>query len=172
MSHLPFSLPGFDIKRVLVLENTVVIQAVATCSTALCPSCQHASQRVHCYYTRSPRDLPSSGRAVQLKLLVRRFRCQNVQCPRLTFSERLPEVVAVSAQRTVRLSSATLRLFAIALNAQLASRLLNEGGMPTSSDTLVRLAKQIPVLSKEVPKALGVDDFGATRSYVCSCKDS
>ncbi|GHO48676.1 ISL3 family transposase [Ktedonospora formicarum] len=162
MSHLPFSLPGFDIKQVLDVENTVVIQAAATRSTALCPSCQHISQRVHSYYTRSPRDLPSSGRAVQLKLLVRRFRCQNVQCPRLTFSERLPEVVAVSAQRTVRLS-ATLRLFAIALSAQLASRLLKEVGMPTSSDTLVRLVKQSLVSLKEVPKALGVDDFALRR---------
>ena len=41
---------------------------------------------------------------MQIQLQVRRFYCANGACPRVTFVERLPTVVAPSARRTVRLA--------------------------------------------------------------------
>ena len=53
------------------------------------PTCGGISLRVHSRYTRTLADLPLSGRSVQLKLLVRRLRCDRAPCTRRIFSERL-----------------------------------------------------------------------------------
>jgi hypothetical protein len=46
-------------------------------------------------------DLPWAGHPVTLQVWVRRFRCGNRQCPRRIFAERLPELAAPHARRTV-----------------------------------------------------------------------
>lgn len=162
MSHLPISLPGFQIEEVTCCENIVTVTARATNSTASCPSCGHIATRLHSYYLRSPQDVPSSGLSVHLKLRVRRFRCQNEDCLRQTFAERLPELVAVSAQRTVRLTR-LLQAFSLALSGEAGARLLTTVGAPISADTLLRLVKfsQLPIV--KTPKAIGVDDFALRR---------
>jgi len=86
-------------------EATVVVYASAQQRTASCPRCQYLSQSIHSYYSRSPQDLPISGKTVRLVLRVRRFRCQNPGCQQRTFAERCPEVVAPHAQRTKRLTA-------------------------------------------------------------------
>lgn len=109
MFTIPFSIPGFEMQQVTCAETTMIITARATSPTAVCPACQQRSHRVHSYYRRSPQDLPVREQAVHLILHVRRFRCQNRQCPQQTFVECLPEVVPRYARRTTRLG-ATLSL--------------------------------------------------------------
>ncbi|GHO82577.1 transposase [Dictyobacter formicarum] len=140
----------------------MIITARALAATAVCPTCQYISHRVHSYYTRSPHDLPMSGQTVQLSLHVRRFRCQNQACQRQTFVERLPEVVSPRARRTIRLNG-TLTLFAMVMSGQAGSRLLNQIGMVTSADTLLRRAKHLNEPAVTVPLVLGVDDFAFRR---------
>lgn len=89
----------------------MVISAHSVQTQAACPACLILSERVHSYYTRTPKDLPLTNKAVRLILSVRRFRCLNKQCSRQTFVERLPEIVAPYAQRTIRLND-TLKIFA------------------------------------------------------------
>jgi transposase len=101
LSHIPFRLPGFEIQQVTFGESTLIVVAVARSSAAVCPTCSQSSRCIHSYYMRKPRGLPISGLSVYLHLHVRRFRCQNELCAHQTFSEQLPEVVAVSAQRTL-----------------------------------------------------------------------
>jgi transposase len=139
-------LPGFESEEVACGESIVTITARATTPTADCPSCGQMATRIHSYYQCSPQDLPSSGLSVHLQLRVRRFRCQNEDCPRQTFAERLPGLVAVSAQRTLRLTK-LLHAFSIALSGEAGARLLAEVGAPTSADTLLRLVKgsQLPI---------------------------
>ncbi len=162
MSPLPFSLPDFEIEQVWCGEASLTITARATKPTAICPSCQQVSHRIHSYYRRSPQDLPISGQTVHLLLQVRRFRCQNRQCPRRTFAERLPEVLPAHARRTARLE-AILDLVAVALSGQAGERLVNEMGMPVSADTLLRFAKRSGPTSPRGPRILGVDDFAFRR---------
>src|SRR5579864_2431943 len=100
MFFLPFQLPGFAVTQVTDGETSMVVYATAQQVTASCPRCQHSSQSIHSYYSRSPQDLPISGKTVRLVLRVRRFRCQNPGCPQRTFAERHPEVLASYAQRT------------------------------------------------------------------------
>src|SRR5258707_9667424 len=101
---IPFELPGFEIESVEEYKDAITITARSTKLSAPCPDCGQLSQRVHSYYIRTPNDLPCSGRPVRLKLQVRRFRCLQANCRRKTFVERLPQVVALHAQRTQRLT--------------------------------------------------------------------
>ncbi len=162
MPTLPFSLPGFAIEQITTLRTILTITACATRLTAVCPSCQHVSRRVHSYYTRSPQDLPVSGHMVHLVLRVRRFRCLNPACPRQTFAERLPDL-PVSARQTTRLAK-LLDCIAVVLSGQAGERLTEQLAMPVSADTLLRRAKkQVPALP--TPRVLGVDDFAFRRGH-------
>ncbi len=161
MRTLPFSLPGFELQQVSCGEATLTITARAISPEAVCPSCQRISHRVHSYYSRSPADLPVSGQRVQLVLHVRRFRCQNRQCQRHTFAERLPDL-PVSARQTARLAT-ILESIAVVLSGQAGSRLTAQLAMPVSPDTLLRRAKKAASSSHPTPRILGVDDFAFRR---------
>jgi hypothetical protein len=171
LHSIPFSLPGFEVTEVISTAEQLIICATSRSVEAACPACHEASQRVHSYYQRSPRDLPVSGRAVQLRLHVRRFRCLNVQCSQHTFAEPLPDLIAPIARRTNRLT-VLLGVYAIQSGGEPGARLLKAGGIATSPDTLLRLAKVERDEPQAVPRIIGVDDFGATRGRTCSCKDS
>lgn len=158
---LPFLLSGFEIQQIVRGETILTITACATSPTAICPSCQQISHRVHSYYTRSPQDLPISGQIVQLVLRVRRFRCQKRQCQRRTFAERLPDL-PVSARQTARLGT-LLDCIAVVLSGQAGSRLTDQLAMPVSADTLLRRAKKAAPSSRPTPRILGVDDFAFRR---------
>lgn len=158
---LPFSLSGFEIQQVSVGETMLTITACAISPTAACPSCQQIAHRVHSYYIRSPQDLPISGQMVQLVLRVRRFRCQNRQCQRQTFAERLPDL-PVSARQTARLAT-ILDAIAVVLSGQAGSQLTEQLAMPVSADALLRRAKKAAPSSRPTPRILGVDDFAFRR---------
>jgi transposase len=164
MFSLPFQLPGFVVTQITNGESGVIVYAVAQQARASCPHCQHPSCSIHSYYSRSPQDLPISGRMVRLVLRVRRFRCQNPGCPQQTFAERCPEVVAPYAQRTKRLT-ASITHFGGEVSSEPAARLLGHLGILVSPDTLVRLTKRTSQEPSSVPEALGVDDFAFRRGH-------
>jgi transposase len=159
---LPFTFAGFEIQHIVSDENLLTITACALRSTSACPSCSQASTHVHSYYTRSPQDLPISGRPVRLVLRVRRFRCPNPQCPRQTFAERLSQL-PVSARQTSRLG-VILESIAVVLSGQAGSRLTEQLAMPVSADTLLRRAKKKGP-TPPTPRVLGVDDFAFRRGH-------
>ncbi|MBA3533759.1 MAG: ISL3 family transposase [Ardenticatenales bacterium] len=155
---LSFLLPGFHLSQVEVHEQHIEILAERCLRQASCPACQVASERVHSYYARHPRDLPLGGHMVRLCLNVRRFRCLNAACPQATFAERVPELVAVGARRTQRLTE-TLRALAFAQGGEAGARYGAKSGLLVSPDTLLRLIRQTPVPDISTPRVLGVDDF-------------
>jgi transposase len=161
LQTLPISLRGFEIQQIIRSETSLSIRACTTNSTAVCPSCQQESHRVHSYYTRSPSDLPISGQCVQLVLRVRRFRCQNQECQQQTFAERLPDI-AVSARQTTRLGK-ILESIAVVFSGQAGARLTEQLGMPVSADSLLRRAKKTASTSLPTPRILAVDDFAFRR---------
>ncbi|NWJ46748.1 MAG: transposase family protein [Chloroflexi bacterium] len=85
MITIPFNLAGFSFNRFYQNDSKLLISANATSREAACPICQTLSNRVHSYYTRRPKDLPVTDKAVRLLLAVRRFRCVNPVCPRHVF---------------------------------------------------------------------------------------
>jgi transposase len=162
---IPFELPGFRISSVMNSDERLIIRAEAKNGRARCPDCQVLSRAIHSHYLRSPRDLPVSGKIVRLVLAVRRFRCRNGVCSRKIFCERLPRVVAVSAQQSVRLAAALEKL-SLALGGQAGARQSAWLGMPTSPSTLLRCLRHGDVPPPRPPRVLGVDDFALRRGRV------
>jgi transposase len=101
------ALPGCRIRHVARYgANNLHIAAEARRDAARCPGCGRPSEAVHSRYLRRPANLPSLGREVRLELRMRRLCCRNPVCPRRTFAERLPALIAPRAQRTARLAAA------------------------------------------------------------------
>lgn len=90
------------IDEVTVEGKELLVQVRATKSVVACPLCAHSSAKVHGSYTRQPADLPCGEYTVRLQLHVRRFLCQNTHCPRKTFAEPFPDLIAAYARRTTR----------------------------------------------------------------------
>jgi transposase len=155
---LPFDLPGFEVSQVNEYEELLVIHASSTAMEAICPDCAQVSGRIHSYYTRSPHDLPCSGRRVQLRLGVRRFRCSNTTCPRKTFVERIPQIVPVHGQSTTRLTS-VLGAVALEVAAEAGARIPRHLNIPMSADTMLRIMRQQSDEPMPTPRVLGVDDW-------------
>ena len=155
---IPFELSGFVIDAVQEQEDYLTIRARSTATQAKCPDCSMVTQRIHSAHHRQPHDLPNSGRSVRLYLEVPRFCCVNEQCPRCTFVERIPEVVPLHAQRTQRLTD-TLKSVVLETSAEAGARLSRHLKMTVSADTLLRIARAIPLEKHPTPRVLGVDDW-------------
>jgi transposase len=139
-------------------EQSIIAVVATTSSEALCPLCEYRSARVHSRYVRLVADLPWAGWAVRLELHVRRFFCQNKECVRQIFTERLPSVVAPYARHTTRLGD-LFTLIGFALGGEAGKRLVDGMGLETSPDTLLRLIRGEVEKPAPTPRVLGVDDF-------------
>jgi Transposase len=96
---------------------------------------------MHSRYERRLLDLPSHGRAVQMRVTIRRFRCAEPGCRRRIFAERLGDAVAGrSARRTSRLEL-IVRHLGIALGGRPAAALARRLMLPVSKDTLLRVVR-------------------------------
>src|SRR5919202_631539 len=158
MNDLHF-LPGCRIREVSRADPSCIhIHAEARQRSARCPDCSKPSQAVHSRTLRRPADLPCLGREVRLALAVRRLYCRNPACPRQTFVERLPGLIAPHAHRTLRLAAAQGRV-GVALGGEAAGRMLRHLGMPASGDTVLRLVRRLPLPRCPAPRILGVDDW-------------
>ncbi|AYO86427.1 ISL3-like element ISMex10 family transposase [Methylobacterium brachiatum] len=152
-------LPGCRLVRVARDGPTALtLVAEAKPDHARCPTCRAISTSVHSRYRRRPADLPASGKAVRLQLEVRRFYCCDPACPRRTFAERFPKLLARHAQRTRRLAGAQART-GLALGGQPAARLLAHLAMPSSATTLLRTIRGVPLPKAPRPCVVGVDDW-------------
>lgn len=83
---------------------------------------------------------------------------KGARCPRKTFRERLPALVAPGARRSHGLRAA-LEAIGFALGGEAGRRLAATVGMPTSGNTLLRLVRAAPPVEVEPPRALGIDDW-------------
>jgi transposase len=162
---------GLRIDHLCAESTDITIVAVTTARTARCPLCHHHGHRVHSRYRRRVADLPCAGRAVALIIHARRFFCPTTDCPRKTFRERLPALVAPGARRSHGLRAA-LEAIGFALGGEAGRRLAATIGMPTSGDTLLRLVRIAPPVEVEPPRVLGIDDWAwrkATRYGTILC---
>ena len=135
---------------------TIVVKTVFPHSS--CPLCGNDSRHIHSRYMRRTADLPWQGVSVKLELHTRRFRCDNALCPRRIFCERLPQVVAAYARKTVRLNDA-LRFIGFLIGGEAGARAAVQLGMGVSPDTLIRRVRQATVPLMPTPRVLGVDDW-------------
>ncbi len=150
----------------LEVSPRLITAHVSTISPeALCPLCQCRSEKVHSRYVRLVADLPWMGWAVRLELHTRRFFCQNTECARRIFTERLPTFIAPYARRTMRLSDVFI-LIGFAVGGEAGKRLVEGMGLSTSQETLLRLIRNISEKEYSTPRVLGVDDFSFRRGCI------
>lgn len=138
--------------------DSIAIVVKTTLPHSLCPLCGRDSRHVHSRYVRRIADLPWQGVSVKLELHTRRFRCDTDLCPRRIFCERLPQVVATYARKTVRLADA-LRLIGFLIGGEAGARAAVRLGMGVSPDTLIRRVRQTVMPVTVTPRVLGVDDW-------------
>jgi len=154
-------LPGPSCLRLTTLsanDTDISLELTATRIVVACPSCTLESSRIHSLYQRTVADLPWAGVPVTLQLHVRRFVCRNPACPRATFSEPLPEVVAPSARRSVRLANEQRQL-GLQVGGSVAARIAQRQGMPASPTTILRLVRRTRLPDAATPTVLGVDEW-------------
>ena len=149
---------------VVTLEEIVADDAGVTLvlrarrPTACCPVCDHPAARAHSWYTRRLADVPWQGLAVCLRLRTRRWFCDNPDCARQIFTERLPTIALSHAQRTRRLATIILA-FGVAVGGLPGARLLGALGIDVSGDTLRRAVGGAALPDAAAPRVLGVDDW-------------
>lgn len=141
---------------------TLLVQSVA--AAACCPRCGYASGRVHSRYRRRLLDLPWLGKPVRIHLTVRRFFCQDPDCSRQIFAERLPTLSMAHARTTLRLRESHCRI-GLALGGEAGARLATRLSMPTSADTLLRRIRSAPLPPAAAVRVLGVDDWAFRKGH-------
>jgi transposase len=146
-------------------EDSLILSISSTLSHACCPKCGNASYRVHSQYQRSLMDLPCAGRSVWLEWTVRRFFCDEPNCPQLTFTEQLPEIGFRYARQTKRLLEQK-RNIAFEVSGEVGQRLSGKLEMPMSGDQALRLVRNSPEKTDCSPKVLGVDDWAYRKGQV------
>jgi len=149
-----------DQVRMLYDCYTVVLRSVAP--SAACPLCSQPATHIHSRYQRMIADVPSGGCQVVLSLLVRKFFCQNSQCPRRIFAERLHEVVRPRARMTLRFCAA-LEAIGFATSGEAGARLATLLGMPTSPATVLRRIKAASSPAFKKVTQVGIDDWAFRR---------
>jgi transposase len=140
------------------------LQAVVASTQTMvqCPICRQSSRRVHSRYQGTLEDLSLAQYRLTLQVKVRKFFCLNTACPRRIFTERLPEVAAPWARKTMRFVQ-QLQQISLALGGAAGSQLVQQLGYRVSGSSLLNYLKQLCLPPIEVPKHLGVDDFAFRR---------
>lgn len=133
--------PDLAIEQVIQEQQQIILEVRSLTLHSCCPLCLSPSERAHSQHQRTVADLPCGGLRVTLRLTVRRFFCDNDQCLRRIFVERLPELLLPHAQMTNRLREA-LRALSFATSAQAATRLAPHLGMKSSPTTFCAIKKR------------------------------
>lgn len=156
-------LPGFNLLRLeheeIDTENHHLTLNVASTQTLVqCPLCANPTTRIHSRYERTLLDLPCVNYSLTLVMQVCKFFCDNSDCIRRVFTERIPEVTLPWARKTSRLGQ-QLQKMGLALGGAAGARLCHQIGIVVCGSTLLNHLEKLSLPEFAVPKILGVDDF-------------
>jgi transposase len=154
---------GLVVEAMEAEPRRLTIMARSARSDAACPDCGQSSRQVHSQYGQQLLDLPAHGRAVTVRVRVRRFRCGAAACPRMTFTEPLGDQVAArSARRTSRLQDVVYCL-GVALGGRPAVPVAGRLMLPVSRDTLLRTVRRRTAKPDMPVQVIGIDDWAWRR---------
>ena len=151
-------LAGVVVQEAEIAQDRLVIWARARAGEGVCPRCGQSSGRVHSGYQRRLADTPAGGRAVVIRLSVRRFFCDRAECPKKTFAEQVPGLTVRRGRRTPPLARA-LTGIALALAGRAGARLAALLDHGVGKNSLLRLVMALPDPEPGVVRVLAVDDF-------------
>jgi transposase len=151
-----------EITEIETIDDVFTITAHCTRKYPCCPLCGTPAQRFHSHYIRRITDLPSSGKRVCLRVLVRKCFCDVSTCVRKITASRLTPFVEPLARVTTRLFR-VVQAIGLATGGMLGARLAERLGISTSWMTVLRRIMALPIEPVRQVRELGIDDFGATR---------
>src|SRR5260370_413752 len=155
---------GMEIDQIQITQTGLVVEVASTTPSSRCPLCLEPSSHIHSYYHRTLKDAPCVGRQLQLSLTVRKFLCQNSDCSRKVFTERIPDVAEPWARMTTRLKE-QITSIGLATSGKAGVRLGDRLGIETSRNTTLRRIMEIPDDARASVVYLGIDDFAFRRGY-------
>lgn len=144
--------------------STITLTLTSRSCPAPRPLCSRRAKRTHSWYQRALADLPWGKHVVAVQLRVRKLFCDNAECQRRIFTERLPGIAAPWARKTARLSE-RLAAIGLALGGAAGARLSRNMGLTTSRNTLLRLVRRAPMPLRVTPAVLGVDDWAMRKRF-------
>ncbi len=101
---------------------------------------------------------------MKIRLRVRRFFCDNAECRRRIFTERLAPAIVPYARRT-RHAESLLASLGLANGGRAGAPLARRFGLPVSPNTLLRILRRQPERSAPTPRVLGVDDWAWRKGH-------
>ena len=116
-------------------HGSILIDAFSCQSGSKWTLCSKKSNKVYSRYERSLADLPISGSIVKLKLLSRRYFCDNTVCSRIIFTERLIKGILPYGRRLTR-ARALISKIALELGGNKGANISRFAGVPVSPSTL------------------------------------
>lgn len=149
---------NFTLRYSAVYETSVSLGIMSSAAFGVCPQCMNPSSKVHSYYERKVRDLPISGKEVTLHLSVRKFFCQQTDCPKKIFAERF-DTSLMPYERRLERSNNLIREIGLSCGSKPGMKVCKVIALPVSASTLLRVMKKTPLPSIETPTVLGIDDF-------------
>ena len=158
-----FGLPKeLEIVDITTVDEVLTISAVSTQVSPCCPLCGVHASRVHSSYRRQMADVPCGGQHVRLLVQVRKFFCDDTNCARKIFAERLTPFVAPGARVTTRLYQ-LVQAVGLATSGMLGERLAERLVIQVSWMTILRRIMALPTAPVEQVRELGIDDFALRR---------
>jgi transposase len=143
-------------------QHHITANVSSTQTLVQCPLCANPTTRIHSRYERTLVDLPCVNYSLTLVMQVCKFFCDNANCIRRIFTERIPEVTAPWARKTSRLNQ-KLQAIGLALGGAAGASLCGKIGISACGSTLLNHLKKLSLPAVKVPKILGVDDFAFRR---------
>ncbi len=158
---------GWIIPKELPLEITlvvgdampIIVQARMTAATARCPGCGRARGRVHSHYWRAFQDLPWQTLPVRWLLTCRKFWCDQSDCPRTIFCERLPPTFLGVRQQRTQAVWQTLTEWGWTARAADGARVATHQGLGVSADTVIRALRAAPDPPTTAVRVVGLDEW-------------
>ncbi|MBO0793416.1 MAG: transposase, partial [Ktedonobacteraceae bacterium] len=124
----PLALPEErEVTEIEMRDEIFTITAHCIRQHPSCPLCGIPAQRFHSHYTRRITDLPSGGKCVCLRVLVRKCFCDTPGCARKITASRLTPFVEPLARVTARLFQ-VVQAIGLATGGMLGARLAERMG--------------------------------------------
>jgi len=139
---------------------------VLTCErvtlSALCPVCGTAAHRIHSRDPRTIWDLSVQNVQVLLQLHVRKFYCDQSDCPRRIFTERLPQITSPHGRFTFGLRQFLGQLGREQGGAS-GARSATLQGLQVTSRAILRFMHALALPPIVDPQIIGIDDWAWKR---------
>src|SRR6266702_2736161 len=144
IEHLIPASGKLGIQQLRLSSEGLTLVLVSLQTEGQCPVCGQSTRQVHSTYLRTLQDLPWASLRLTLRVQVHRFFCQNRDCTRKIFAERLRDALVTIGW---------------ALGGEAGAKHCAAHATPVCASTLLSLLRRQGVAAVPTPRVLGVDDW-------------